>query len=283
MTPTVIYKWPDKQGHLVDALLPDATYLHAEPGETGQTVLEKLTCDCQRFWFHLNCTITSNFPTSRSDLLAALSDRGVQVVNGHVTDISKRYIQRFNHDHGFPDVSAKEDGDPDEMVIVKSNQNYAGGPEQRLSEQELALLGMKQSETVPAGFEYRVGTRSSFDPACWKNPSLVCERFVHNPHGIYYRAWVWGPKMAISQFHNPAPIKKVRMSTRMQTTLLRRDDASGVSGVIPSLVSRFAAAFRLDYGAVDIVTDLKGVATVIDVNSTPWNSNQPSVVAHLAD
>ena len=262
--------------------MPQATYLLAQPGEDPQSVVNRLPRDCQQFWFHVNCTVTSRFPLGRRGLLAALTERDIEVFNGYVTDISKRHVQQFNREHGFPDVSAPESGDPDEMLIVKSNYNYAGGPDRRLSAEDLEKLGLNEAQKVPAGFEYLVGTRSSIDPSCWKNPALVCERFVSNPNGIWYRAWKRGPKIALGQLYMPAPIKKVRKSTRLQTTWLRTDDDS-CSGLIPSLVSRFAAAFRLDYGAVDIVTDLQGTATVIDVNSTPWSTKFPDIVAYLTD
>ena len=198
-----------------------------------------------------------------------------------MTDISKRYVQQFNREQGFSDVSAPESGDPDEILIVKSNDNYAGGPDRHLSAGHLEKLGLSEAQKVPRGFEYRVGKRSSIDPSCWKNPALVCERFISNSHGIWYRAWKCGPKIAISQFYAPAQIKKVRTSTRLQTMWLRTDDDS-CSGVIPSLVLRFISAFRLDYGAIDIVTDLRGKAAVIDVNPTPWSSLNADLIAYLS-
>jgi len=275
-----IYKWPDKRGYLINDLAPDAVYLPAKPGETSDSVLERLEGTCESFWFHLDCSKTLGFPASRTDLLAALAERRIHVVNGHVTDISKRYLQQFNREHGFVDVSAEETGDPDELVIVKSNYNALAGPERKLSAWEQDYLGV--SATAPEGFSYYVAARSSIDPSVWRNPALTCERFIGNELGIYYRAFICRPKIATVQLRCPAPIKKARTSTRMQIMWHTTGDASAASSVIPGLVCRFIDAFLLDFGAIDIVTDLKGVAAVIDVNSTPWATPHPGVNEYLA-
>jgi len=280
MNPTVIYQWPRSSRYLINQLLPEAAYLPAEPdGDTCESVLERLEGICECLWFHLDCTLTSNFPDGRMELLAWLTSRNVHVINGHITDISKKHIQQFNRDHGFHDVSATQTGDPDEMLIVKSNYNYFGVVERKLSLLAQARLGL--SDAVPEGFEYRVEKRSSVDSTCWTNPAFVCERFIHNPYGIWYRAYLRRPKVVVCQFQNPAPIKKVGPSIRLQTTSFRTDGDPGASGAVASLVLRFIDAFRLDFGCLDVVTDLKGFAAVIDVNPTPWATVQPGMVSYL--
>jgi len=270
MKPTIIYQWPDLRFYLTNALAPADSYLLAEPGDTAKSVLGKLQRGCECFWFHVDCTITTNFPTGRAELLATLSDMDIKVINGHVTDISKRYLHEFNRNHDFTDVSATNIGDPDELIIVKTNYNSLGDTEQYLSAVDLDLLGLNRSESVPAGFQYHVRARSSIDATFWSNPALVCERFIRNQYGIWYRAFIRRPKLALCQFQSPAPIKKDGKSTHLGTMWLRTDDGSAAQSATASLVLRFIEAFRLDFGAVDIVTDLKGVAAIIDVNTTPW-------------
>lgn len=281
MRSTVIYQWPDSRGYLANVLMPDATCLAAAPGETNVTVLERLKSACECFWFHLNATMTTNFPADRPALLASLLGRRIEVVNGNVTDISKRYVQQFNREHGFQDVSAPQEGDPNELLILKTNYNCIGDGERYMSALQQDRLGLKRSEAVPEGFKYRVGPRSTFEPACWANPAFVLERFIHNEWGIWYRAMVRRPKIALCQFQSPAQIKKDGGSRLLQIMWLRSDDHSVRSGSIGSLVLRFIGAFRLDFGAVDVVTDLKGVATVVDVNPTPWGGGQPGVEPYL--
>jgi len=281
MKTTVIYQWPDLRGYLAYKLMPEATCLVAEPGETGETVLRRMDTGCERFWFHLAATITTNFPSGRSELLASLGDRGVQVVNGHITDISKRHLQQFNRERGYLDVLAAETGDPDELLILKTNYNSGGDAERYLSTAEYDRLELNQSDAVPAGFKYHVGARSSFDPEYWKNPAFVFERFIHNKWGIWYRAMVRRPKVALCQFQCSAQIKKDGRSRLLQITWLRSDDRSAAAGSIGALVLRFIEDFQFDFGAVDLVTDLENVAAVVDVNPTPWGGGQPGVEAYL--
>ena len=281
MKSTVLYQWPDLRGSLANVLTPDATRLVAKPGETGNAVLERVDAGCKRFWFHLALTITTNFPSGRSALLASLRDRGIDVVNGHITDVSKRHLQQFNRACGFPDVLAAETGDPDELLILKTNYNSGGDAERYLSTAEYDGLELKQSDAVPAAFKYRVGARSTFDAAYWKNPAFVFERFIQNKWGIWYRAMVRRPKVAICQFQSSAQIKKDGRSRLLQINWLRSDDGGVATGSIGSLVLRFIEAFQFDFGAVDLVTDLESVAAVVDVNPTPWGGGQPGVESYL--
>ena len=278
---SVIYQWPESRGYLVHRLLPAAHCLAAEPGETYKQVLERLPAECESFWFHTACSKTACFPAGRSTLLASLAERGVQVVNAQVTDISKRNIQQINREHGFVDVIAAEAGDPDELIIVKSNYNWVGGGERLLSAAEQAAIGLDPLEAVPEGFAYQVKPRSEVEPAYWTNPAYVCERFIQNDVGIWYRAWLNRPQLALIQLQNPAPIKKTQPSKRLHANLLRTDDST-TSSKIASLVIQFINAFQLDFGAVDVVTDLKGNAAVIDVNTTPWGAASLGVDQYLS-
>jgi len=276
----LIYKWPALSGYMLQQVAPDANVLPAEPGETWETVLERLPATCDRFWFHVACTIATSFPTGRMQLLSELAQRGIQTVNALVNDVSKSYVQRFNREHGFPDVAADPAGDPDELLIVKTNDNCVGDAEQYLSKSARDLLGLEPSP--PAGFQYQVLPRCQIDPAYWSDPGLVCERFIENRLGVWYRAYLRRPKMALVQFRSAARIKKVDPSTRMQITWLRTDDDSCGSSTIATLMLGFINEFQLDFGAVDVVTDLNGFAAVIDVNPTPWRTVQPGVAEYLA-
>lgn len=280
---TVVYIWPNWEFYLARAVAPEATYLAAEPGDTCESILHRLTPDCECFWFHLDATITTKFPSERPALLAALSKRGIQALNGEVLDISKRCLHKFSREHGFVDVSAAEAGDPDELIIVKTDYNSRGSTERELTESDQALLGLPHDSAAPVDFQYHVGPRSSIDPSAWKNPALVCERFIRNDYGIWYRAFIRRPKMFVAQFRAAAPIKKDAKSVLLEITRLRTDDNSTMSNKIASMILRFADAFRLDFGALDIVTDLNGVAAVVDVNPTPWNGQRAALFQHLVD
>ena len=282
MKSVLLYRWPSRRGYFIDGLAPDAGYLPAFAGDTCEEVLERLQDVRETFLFHLDCTFTTNFPAGRLELLAELSRMGVQVLNGYVTNISKKYIQQFNCDHGFPDVSVAESGDPDEMLIVKSNYNSFGRTELRLSKWGQDVLGFKQPEIPSVGLEYRVIPRSHVDPADWSNPALVCERFVTNPDGIWYRVSVRRPKIVIRQFRCSNAIKRPSKSTVDRIFWL--GGAPSISSGVEALVWRFVEAFQLDFGAIDVVTDEHGVATVIDVNHTPFHSSHdPEILSFLRE
>ena len=90
------------------------------------------------------------------------------------------------------------------------------------------------------------------------------------------------PKIVLYQFQNPAPIKKAHRSTFLQSIRLH-PTASSSASPIRSLVVSFINAFGLDFGAIDVVTDLNGDVAVIDVNPTPWGTAPSGVVSYFAD
>jgi hypothetical protein len=279
---TAVYQWLTNDDFLVKALFPSAAVLEAHVFDDVNTVLSQLPSQRGGFLFHLNCTYTSRFPKSREALISAVQSRGHVVLNGRVTDISKRNIQKTASDSGLLTAAAGRDGDPEEMLFVKSNLNFGGNSEGGLTAEEREFLEVKPTfELMWSSNQYLHMPRKRIDPSWWANPELVIERFIGNPQGIWYRAYIFGDRVAVCELSNPAAIKKVGESLLQRVWM---PDDEGAPERIFGALSAFLAGFGLDYGTVDVLVDESGAPYIIDVNSTPaYNYAMPGVVEYLRD
>jgi hypothetical protein len=79
-----------------------------------------------------------------------------------------------------------------------------------------------------------------------------------------YDTWV------ISEVINPHDIQKMENCTSHETFLVNRGDRSSrLPDRLMTTAARFIDAFRLDYGALDVLLDDKGDFYVVDANPTP--------------
>ena len=285
--PFVIYQWLAESGYLLHALLPGYAQIEAHVDDSVDAVLDRLPHGPGTFAFHLNCTRTGRFPQQRAKLIEALEARCVRVLNGSVTDISKRHVHRACTAVGLPTLEAPRHGDPAELLIVKTDLNFGGDSEWALSSQEREALGIGTgSDIIWTPSHYRVLPRADIDAAWWADDRLVIERFAANRRHCWYRAYLFLGWMALCELENPNEIKKVGDSRVVRTILVRPNDAvpgdrAELAGLVDQL-STVARALTLDVGTVDVVMDDAGRHYVIDVNSTPaYNYPIPGVVDHL--
>jgi hypothetical protein len=280
----VIYHWLTDSQFLLFHLAPDAVILEASVPDTVEEVGARLPPNASRFAFHLNCTQTGRFPLCRADLIIALEQRGLQVLNGGVTDISKRHIQERCRRLGLLTTRASPDGDPDETIIVKTNLNFGGNSEWALSEQDRSLLGIDPgSDIIWKPEHYRLLPRREVDPAWWSDPRLICERYVRNATNHCYRAYLLRDYLALCRLVNPEEIKKMDRSRldHLWMITLPHLPPDGPPRLLHDLVL-FIREFGLDFGTVDLVEDDQGRPYIIDVNTTPgYNYPVPGVADHL--
>lgn len=275
----VIYQWLSDAGYFMHALWPSATRIEAHVHDGVGGVLDRVPPATRVFAFHLNCTLTSRFPQQRSALIAALEARSIRVLNGGATDISKRSVQRTCARLGLNTVAALQHGDPDEVVIVKTDLNFGGDSEWALSEEERRALGIGNgSDIIWKPNHYRVLPRKDVEAAWWTDDRLVFERFVRNSRERWYRAFFFLDRVALCELESPNTIKKVGDSivSRVWTAA-----DEGVASLIHDL-KRFAVDMRLDVGTVDAVADDAGRHYIIDINTTPaYNHPILGVVDHM--
>lgn len=285
-----IYDWQTLPEFLAFALLPDARIISAQTDDDAARVLTAIDTDTSWLLFHLNCTETSQFPSSRDSVVSTLHARGIRTLNAYVTDISKRTVQARCARLGLPTTRASRDGEPHEQLIVKTNSNYGGEIEREMPEATRQKLGLAPpSATITRAGDYPVMSREEIPEPWWDDASLVFERFITNREDRWYRAYVLLSRLVISEMTNPAAVKKVGRSAMTQQWYFSAgdgDDAAARVDCPPALldaVHRVRVDARLDFGAIDVMMSDEGIPYVIDINSTPaYYFPVPGLIEHLS-
>lgn len=284
----VIYEWQAWDGFLLTTLYPAALKVSARIGESADDVLGRLPPDASLFCFHIDLTHSGAVPLGRPALVEGLRARGVSVLNGALTDISKRRVQSACRACGLPTTEATREGDPEERLIVKTDLNYGGHPERQLQPEERALLGLTSpGDAGLTSRKYYVTRRRDVTEEQWALPSLMIERFVSNRVGLFFRAHVLFDRMVLTAAIDRREIKETRWGIRRHDfcfeglseapPLPQAYDLSREPGVeaVPWLVQalhRFCKDIGLDFGAIDVAVDDEARCHIIDANATPyWN------------
>lgn len=272
-----IYEWRAGRGFLLPMMFPKATRLHATIGETSSDLLKRLPAEISTFLFHVNLTDTRRTPLRRRAFCRALRARGIRILNEHVTDISKHRVQQVCALAGLRTTLAARDGDPDEMLIVKTNANYGGESEKRLGADGRRRLGLSPRSRLILGYDgYLVLRRSEVRPDFWRSRHVIVERFVENRRHVFYRAHKVLDRVIVSRMVNPARIKKMLQQIRRTNWNLLLPSLEPVEGPRPvpmhviSAVATFCAAARLDVGSIDLLEDDEGRCYVVDLNAQPY-------------
>ena len=275
----VAYEFAAWDGYLFPALFSPVKKLAADiagPASVGE-ILREIPDETVAFAFQINLTKTADVPPVRRDLVRFLKGRGIFVINETITDISKRHIQTVCRAAGLNVVRAGADGDPDEVLIVKTDRNYGGiGERDYLTDENRRRLNIH----LPAGQVmdadgYIVAPRKRVPADTFANRDLVVERFIANRSDTIYRVYLLGRNYVISVHTNPHPIKK-SADNRHQADYLMTAGAAGhrssggeKAAAIAEQVDGFCAAAGLTYGTLDIVEDDRGRFYIVDVNDTP--------------
>lgn len=289
----VIYELHGWQGYLLAALLPDAVRLGAVVGETAGDVLRRLDRDATAFAFHLDLTRSARLPLDRPVLLRRLAGAAVGSINGAVVDISKRLVHRCCRRAGLASAAAPRHGDPDELLIVKTDYNYQGRKERLLTAEQRRRIGYPE---IPAQlladrpFSYRVVARREVGDDIFSSPHLVVERYVTNRDHRFHRIYLAGPSLVVSAVIDASVLKKMPVGIARESYFFDLDQPLEDQPVPARIhraavtAARFARAARLDFGALDLVSDDTGGMFVIDVNTTPYwgDGGHPDLLAHLA-
>jgi len=203
-----------------------------------------------------------------------------RVINGRVTDISKRRISRS--------IVARTGGYAG-PVVVKTDRNHGGQPEakmasegtlrQRWSKWARDRLPWSRRSWMPS-MEYRVYESAAEVPrAVWGNRELVVERFQPEiKDGMYYlRVWIFfGDRETHSLCYGPEPIVKSANIT-----------GRGPAGDVPEELRQTRAELGFDFGKFDYAI-VDGQVVLYDTNRTPAMPLVPAEqykprVVHLAE
>jgi len=285
----VIYDWLWGK-YLILEIIPNASLIAAEVGHSVEQVLSMLPGNATAFVYHINCSQTERFPLSRPQLSGALKERGIEILNDAVTDISKNHLHGVSSRLGLNCPRASRQGDQEELIFIKTNWNSGGASEHLLNGRQRAQLGVgKGHPRMRHPKQYVVLPRKNVDPSWWEDPDLTCERYVTNRENRWYRAFVFRSRLAMAELINPDAVKKVGGSTvrhmwRLTSAGGARIESAdnGFPKTMASEILLFKENFGLDFGAIDLVQDDSGRSYIVDVNTTPaFTVTIPGVVHHL--
>ncbi|HYL38248.1 MAG TPA: hypothetical protein VEV17_20190 [Bryobacteraceae bacterium] len=288
----VVYEWPSSDGLLISRLLPRATRIRARVQDRVEDIRARVPPGARAFLFHLSATFTGRFPLCRAALIEELGRRGIQVINGAVLDISKRTLQLHCRQLGLNSTTGACPGDPDELLIVKTNMNYGAADDRVLSWNQRRLLGLRRiTREIKRSRDYIVVRRREVKEKWWQDSELAIERYINNPENRIFKLYRALDHVAINDMINPHWIKKPSGSTQRVNSFFRLS-ASGIetcvqASDVPSAVIhdglKLLDHLSMLYGTLDIAMDEAGKCYIIDLNSTPAipNKPQPDVVEHL--
>jgi hypothetical protein len=198
----------------------------------------------------------------------ALASRYRRVLNGTVTDISKR---RINGN------ALRPGGGYDGPVIVKTNRNSGGFPEAKLADRGSELRRRARRFMARLSWRWRSQLPSAGYPVyddvaqvprgVWRNPDLVVERFLPERRDGFYclRTWVFlGDRETNSLSYSKEPVVKGR-------NILRREPVADVPEELRQMRRDLGFEFgKFDYGIME-----DGRVVLYDANRTPTVGNFP--------
>lgn len=280
----VVYEWQAWDGFLIRSLFPGAARITAYVAHDSLEIVRRIPQGTSNFLFHVNCSLTKNFPHQRRQLVRHLQDHGITPINAAVTDITKRSLQDLCESLGLPCARAPTTGTPDELLIVKTNLNAGGKVERRLTAAEFASLDLPpMSLTIRGQGGYLVRKRSDVPADWWHDQSLTIERFITNNEDRFFRIYVFLEHVAVQSAISRARLKSMGQSEAICSThthglSARLSCAScGFSDRLVLCARKFISGSGLEYGAFDMVVDSDGAPFVIDLNTTPYLGDYPWV------
>lgn len=202
------------------------------------------------------------------EALIPVPPSGASVVNGRVLDISKRR---------YSALVLEPDADWRGPVIIKSNLNHYGAPENKFIRRalidrvrrRLADISWRGAQMLPTRSYPVLQSLGDVPDWVWSSPELLVEKFIPErtrDGGYAVRGWVFfGDRGYAYRVISHEPIVKPGTA--------RRIEYFTKSGPPDELVERRAALF-FDFGKFDYVVH-EGRAVLLDANKTPVFRGNP--------
>lgn len=285
----------DGQVYLVDGLFPEVQHIPLAVGQDAASLLAQIEPDVRWFAWHVFVTYKGSIPRDREALCAGLRERGILSINEGVIDASKRHTQAVLSRLGLPTTIADPEGDPEEVLFFKSNYNFGGVAERRLSQEVRDFFNIElPHRATPLFRDYNIYRRKQFKPQAFEIKDVFIERYVANKQHVFFRAFIAFDAVVLSRVVNRQLIQKTRHGEQRDDYFFSFAEAdAGFPAAPDDLVRRvmhdlhrFCRAFKLDIGGVDVLLDDEGVPYIIDANPTAFsaeNLERPGIWQYLVD
>ncbi len=274
----LIYHWEGWKGFLISHLVADYCHLEAKINDTIADLEPSLTPDIQAVLLQINLTHAEQFPTQRQQLIKDLQAKGLLVLNHNIADISKSNLHRMLEDAGLESAKASPEGEPNEMLFIKSDLNWGGELERRQSAELQQMLDIDPQAPIKTHSQYYRAQRKTLSADIWQNRSVTIERFIDNPDESFYRVYAFGDAIVVVKAHAPELIKKINGDARDYNYFYQREGImKGKTDLPPKLQTTIRKFMQyeqfqhsgLSYFCLDIVHDLNDFY-IIDLNLTPY-------------
>lgn len=288
--PVYVYEWKTFPTSLIPSIFKNSIRIQAKIRQDNSAILRRLKYDEGYFLFHINLTKTAFFFKNKEELLIRLASKNITPLNAQVHDTSKRYLHQICEQRGLNITSASAEGDDKELLIIKTNFNYGGRPEKRLSGADFRRLhlgtGNYDTEVI-----YPVMERGKINNEVWNNENLVVEKYINNTKNFIYRVYKMLNKVVITEVMEDSVIKKMITATQRINyyyDLNNFETLPGEDSKFNDLITdikKLSKALNIDFAAIDVVKSDENKYYIIDVNLTPdWNrDDQPEKLKFLAE
>jgi len=285
-----IYEWGAWDHYLFPMLFKSAFRIKADIVQKNDAILDQISESNGYFLFHINLSETTQFFEDKEMLCSDLKLRNIRYLNKGVSNISKSFVQDMCLHLKLNSTRALQNGDPNELLIIKSNNNFGGLNENKLTEPQRIKLGIINT-SLDRKFEYIITKRYEVEPSIWQDKSCVIEKYISNLDNLFYRVYKLNSRFVISEVINLDQIKKMYSGIKRTNYYFDTSDKNLFGTIreeikeLSLIIDKFCTCFRLDFGALDIVKNDKNQFYIIDVNNTPyWGTElQPDLFQFLID
>jgi hypothetical protein len=276
-----VYEWGGWNKFLITHAVPAAKRVEVTPG----SLLCSFGLQTMPAMLHVNLSRPETIFPDYKQWLAVHEETGRPVLNGYCVSLDKWATQEACAAAGLRHVRASAEGDPDEVLILKSRANHCGMHEGLLPAD---LAGDMAPPPWPYPERIHRLKRKEIAAEIWDNRQLTVERYISNRQGRFHRAYVVGEYVAVATSTSPQLVKEmshdggVELISTMAAASRPLDHKDPIAAAY-----QLARAMRVDFAALDLAIDEDEMVYPIDLNTTPhWGKSatlNPRLIKEMRD
>ena len=274
----LIYHWQAWSGFLISHLVADYCHVEAKYHDDISHIENALTPNIKAILLQINLSHSALYPEKRQQRINALAARNIQVLNKNIGDIRKDNLHDMVHQAGLKSAKAKREGEPDQLLFIKSKLNWGGLTELRLPEQEQIKFIDCKATHIKSWDEYYTLTRGEVSDELWADNSIVIENYIENSDNTFYRVYGFGHALVVVEGHSNMLIKKIIEDPKDQNSQFSKyqilNEETSLPVKLQETIKKFISHHHIDYYCLDIVHNSKEFF-IIDLNLTPYAGMSP--------